>query len=280
MTIKSLTLSNKEIEQLKYNTRNLPEVMPPAYANYAVRDSGLNIVVYNSKKVVFQGPKAQQYAKNFTPEIILPQAGSDETGNGSYFGPICVCACYIDEEIYEKVKHLNLSDSKAVNDTYIMEVGQFLRDNIPHSLLVLDNATYNEIQKKMNQNKMKAILHNKCFTNLEKKVKGLPKNTIIDQFTPKQTYYKYLVDEEEIFTDLIFETKAEGKYISVAAASIIARFAFLEALSQMSKHYNFNFLSGAGSLVDKSAQSFVNKYGKSELSQVAKVHFANTKKIK
>lgn len=280
MSTISIKLSNQEIETLKFNTKNLPEVMPPAYAKYAVRDTGINIVVYNSNKVVFQGSQALIYADPFKQEIILPQAGSDETGNGSYFGPICVCACYIDKAAYEKIKHLALDDSKAVNDNYIMEIGQYLRDNVEHSLIILDNYNYNIVQKTVNQNKMKAMLHNQCFINLEKKVKKLPKLTVIDQFTPKKTYYNYLTAEKEIFTDLIFETKAESKYLAVACASIIARFAFVTALAQMSNHYDFNFLSGAGSLVDQSAQQFVNKYGKSELSQVAKVHFANTKKLK
>lgn len=280
MSTISIELSKDEIETLKKLTKDLPEVMPPAYANYAVRELGLNIVVYNSNKVVFQGANAQQYANLFKKEIVLPQAGSDETGNGSYFGPICVCACYIDKETYDKIKHLNLTDSKAVNDDYIMEVAEFLRDNVSHSLLVLDNNKYNEIQKKMNQNKIKAILHNQAFINLEKQVKQLPKLTVIDQFTPKATYYKYLINEKDVFKDLVFETKAESKYISVAVGSIIARYAFLTALSQMSKHYNFNFLSGAGKEVDISAQKFVNKYGKNELAQVAKVHFVNTNKIK
>ena len=280
MSTISIELSNKEIETLKTITKDLPEVMPPAYAKYAVRDSGLNIVVYNSNKVVFQGANAKPIADLFKKEIVLPQAGSDETGNGSYFGPICVCACYIDQPTYDKIKHLSLDDSKAINDKYIMEIGQFLRDNVVHSLLVLDNEKYNQIQKNTNQNKMKAVLHNQAFINLQNKVNNLPKLTVIDQFTPKATYYRYLVDQKEIFTDLVFETKAEGKYISVAVASIIARFAFVTALAQMSEHYSFNFLSGAGANVDRSAQTFVNKYGKSELSQVAKVHFANTKRIK
>lgn len=280
MSTISMKLSKKEIATLKKMTKDLSEVTPPAYANYAVREPGLNIVVYNSQKVVFQGATAKIIADAFKQEIILPQAGSDETGNGSFFGPICVCACFIDESTYDKIKHLSLDDSKVINDDYILEIGEFLRDNITHSLLILDNHKYNQVQLTTNQNKMKAVLHNQCFINLSKKVKKLPELTVIDQFTPKTTYYKYLVDQKEIFTDLIFETKAESKYLAVACASIIARYAFVTALRQMSKHYDFKFLSGAGSLVDKSAQNFVNKYGKSELSQVAKVHFANTKRIK
>lgn len=50
------------------------------------------------QKVVFQGARALTLAEYYKPKLMLPPNGSDETGNGSYFGPICVCACYIDEE--------------------------------------------------------------------------------------------------------------------------------------------------------------------------------------
>ena len=48
-----------------------------------------------------------------------------------------------------------------------------------------------------------------------------------------------------------FETKAENKYLSVAAGSIIARYAFLQAFDAMCQHYEFPFVKGAGSKVDR-----------------------------
>lgn len=279
MNIVSLTLSDKQIEQLKESLSEFTPVNPPQYANFRITEPNLNVTIYNSKKVVFQGSRALRIAEYYKAPLILPQAGSDETGNGSYFGPICVCACYIDDETYQKIKHLNLDDSKAINDDYINEIGQFLRNNVKHSLLVLDNTTYNKIQKTTNQNKMKALLHNQAFVNLSKMV-DLPKLTVIDQFTPENTYYKYLVSETEIYNKLVFETKAESKYISVAVASIIARFAFNVSLLQMSKHYNFNFPSGAGKTVDDAAKDFINRHSFNDLNYVAKLHFANTKRLK
>lgn len=279
MNIISLTLTDQKIDQLKDSLSEFTAINPPQYANFRIAEPNLNVTIYNSKKVVFQGSRAIRLAEYYKPKINLPQAGSDETGNGSYFGPICVCACYIDDEIYAKIKHLNLDDSKAINDDYINEIGQFLRDTVPHSLLVLDNKTYNNVQKTTNQNKMKAMLHNQAFINLNKQV-SLPKLTVIDQFTPKDTYYRYLDPSKPIFDKLIFETKAEGKYIAVAVASIIARFAFNIALMQMSKHYEMGIPSGAGKTVDIAAQAFIDRYGKSELNNVAKVHFANTKRLR
>lgn len=278
MNIISLTLTDEQIEQLKASLSQFNDVFPPQYANFRVSEPNLNITIYNSKKVVFQGSRALQLAEYYKPKLVLPQAGSDETGNGSYFGPICVCAAYIDEAVYEKIKDLKLDDSKLITDDYINEIGQYLRDNVPHSLMMLDNRTYNKIQKTTNQNKMKAMLHNQAFVNLSKQV-SLPKLTVIDQFTPEKTYYGYLDKSKEIYSKLVFETKAESKYLAVAVGSIIARFAFNTALRQMAEHYGILIPSGAQKAADTAAKAFVDRYGEAELENVVKLHFANTKRV-
>ena len=76
-----------------------------------------------------------------------------------------------------------------------------------------------------------------------------------------------------------FETKAESKYISVACASIIGRYAFLRALDQYSEYYKMDFPKGASAKVDQFGVQFVTKYTFNELNKVAKVHFVNTKRI-
>ncbi|MCX6825727.1 MAG: ribonuclease HIII [candidate division Zixibacteria bacterium] len=65
----------------------------------------------------------------------------------------------------------------------------------------------------------------------------------------------------------------------VAAASILARAAFLRQMEKLSALYAMVLPKGAGDLVDKAAAIFVRKYGMDALSKVAKVHFKNYKKI-
>ena len=113
-----------------------------------------------------------------------------------------------------------------------------------------------------------------------KKGYRLPKACYVDQFVAKDTYFKYLLNEKEVFHDLIFETKAEDKYIAVACASIIARYAFIKSMDKLSMTYDMNFHKGAGSLVDEDAKAFVKRYGYDALKKVAKLHFKNTEKIK
>ena len=150
---------------------------------------------------------------------------------------------------------------------------------VPYSLCLLSPEKYNEVQPSNNMNRIKARLHNMCYRNLKKKYGPLPGKIVIDQFTPEHLYYRYLEGEPEIIRGITFETKAEDKYLSVGAASMIARFAFLQAMDRMSETYGTEFPKGAGTAVDEFAADFVKKYGKDELRKTAKLNFANTKKL-
>ncbi|MBQ1878003.1 MAG: DUF3378 domain-containing protein, partial [Erysipelotrichaceae bacterium] len=116
------------------------------------------ITVYDSGKAVFQGANSQYYAENLiaASDVILPQCGSDEVGTGDLFGPICVCACYIDRKIYEQIRDLHLIDSKQLSDETIMEMGPKLVKTVPHSLLILNNEKFNQVNRDNNLNEIKA----------------------------------------------------------------------------------------------------------------------------
>ena len=262
------------------------------YTRYAIRYDSCNINIYTSNKVMFQGENARIYAATFfgleaveaqenkedKPANTFPQAGSDEVGTGDYFGPICVCACYIDDAVYRKIKHLNLIDSKQLSDRDILAMGEELIRNVPHSLLILNNEKYNTVHKNANLNKIKALMHNKAYCNLRKKGIKLPEKIIIDQFCEERTYYRYLTDEKEVIRNITFETKAENKYVSVACGALISRYAFLKEMEAMGEKYHLTFPKGAGKQVDEFIKTFVRKYSVSELEKVAKTDYKNTEK--
>ena len=277
----SLELTNSQIKQLStlYKMYKVEKKQPYIAVQYKLTDC--MITVYESNKVVFQGKDAQHYASSFqTKSTFFPHAGSDEVGTGDYYGPVCVCACIIDTVRYEKLPISKLRDSKKLTDEEIIKLAPDLIKILPHSLLVLDNKKYNEVHTSYNMNQIKALLHNQTYLHLRKKVKALPKQIIIDQFTPPSNYYKYLQQEKEIVTDIHFETKAEDKYLAVACASIIARYAFLNAFCDMEQKYKWHFPKGASARVDQNAANFIKNFGEEELKNVAKLHFKNTDKLK
>ena len=190
----------------------------------------VSVTVYSSNKVMFQGVDALAEYKmwvamlNYTDdkpikkpstivnrEIVqdyfLESIGSDEVGTGDFFGPVTVCAAYLDYRNLEFVKGLGIDDSKKLTDEKILVIGEQLVDRITFSLLTLHNDKFNDLTEKgYNLNKLKAYLHNKAILNLLEKLNTEPP-VIMDQFAAKDLYFSYLTDEKNVYRDVIFKTK-------------------------------------------------------------------------
>ncbi len=281
---KTIKADNKLISRIVNSFDKEYFVNPPQYASYCIEYDDCKITIYQSNTILFQGKNAEIYYATFvneqaTPNNQLPQAGSDEVGTGDFFGPITVCACYIDETIYQKIKHLKLIDSKQLTDEEILKIAPTLIELVPHSLLILDNTTYNRVNKDNNMNAIKAKMHNKCYLNLIDKGIKLPNLVVIDDFCGERLYYQYNKHEAKVVGNITFETKAENKYISVACGAIISRYAFLKSMDQLSEKYQMTFPKGAGTIVDTFGKKFVEQYGSSELVHVAILNFKNLDKI-
>ena len=285
----SITLKYNQSELIKLEPyiQSLSEdtLTPPPYALYCYLIDGCRVTAYNSGKLLLQGNNVDELSKYFqisTPSPtsnLYPQAGSDEVGTGDYFGPVVVCACIVQAHDIEFLTKLGVNDSKMITDDVILKIAPELIQRLPYSLLVLDNTKYNQIHPQNNMVAIKAKLHNQAYVHLRRKANGLPSLCIVDQFAVKNTYYKYLQDQNEIVEGLHFETKAEHKYLAVAASSVIARYAFLKKMEEMNQQYDMIFEKGASHIVDQCGVKFVKKYGSDKLNDVAKVHFANTQKI-
>ncbi|MBP3891725.1 MAG: ribonuclease HIII [Solobacterium sp.] len=276
----SLSLTPKQRAKLKETFNDSLSSITPPYAEYQLKVENCTITSYQSGKVVFQGSDAEIYASPFQTTTLntYPQAGSDEVGTGDYFGPVVVCASIVTAKQVDTLNALGIRDSKALKDQDILKVAPQLLSSIPHSLLIVSPKKYNEVHQSENLNAIKALLHNQAYLNLQKKQK-LPSFCVIDQFTPKSSYYRYLKGQPKIVQDLHFETKAEDKYLAVAVSSVLARYAFLKEMEKMEAKWNMVFHKGGGALADQSAKEFVETHGRKALEEVAKIHFKNTQKI-
>ena len=276
----SLSLTKVQIEKLKQTYRSSLVVSNNPYMDCMIKIDGCTISVYLSDKVVFQGPLAIEMATllGYKEITFTPHIGSDEVGTGDYFGPVCVCAAYVDEDIAKQVESFGIKDSKLLTDELIVKIANQLRDVVPHSLLILPNNRYNIIHQTNNLNKIKAKLHNQAIAHLLKKIKHTPM-IVVDQFSPEKQYYGYLTQETTIIHNITFETKAENKYLGVAIGAIFARAAFVEAFKQLEKQLDMPLPKGAGDGVDRAAMAIVKQHGWATLQRVAKMHFKNTLKV-
>ena len=263
------------------------------YVTFAAKVKGVTVLVYTSGKVVFQGANAETIAEQFGYQSAsqsasdtvsgqnIPLIGSDEVGNGSYFGGLAVVASFVTPDDHALLKKLGVDDSKNLTDSKIRQIAPILENNIKHKALLLSPQKYNQVVgkgKMHNAVSVKVALHNQAiYLLLQDGVK--PEKIVIDAFTSRQNYQKYLKNEANQFANpLTLEEKAEGKYLAVAVSSIIARNLFLENLDKLSQEVQYKLPSGAGSQSDKVASQISTAYGMSGLEHTAKLHFANTQK--
>lgn len=276
----SIKLTEDKINKIKETFKEYIKKSPNEHVDTFIQKDNLTITIYKTGQAVFQGQDAIFYGSSFIDTKFNRQAGSDEVGTGDYFGPVVVCACILEEDDQNILMKYGIKDSKEMDDEQILNIGEELLRDVKHSLLILDNEKYNEVHKTNNLNMIKAKMHNQAYLNLKNKGYDVPKASYVDDFCGEANYYNYLKDEKDIYHDLIFETKAESKYPAVAVASVIARYAFLKKMEEISDKYEFLFHKGASNEVDKDAKAFVDRYGFQNLNKVAKIHFKNTENIK
>lgn len=301
-----LNMDMKKILQMQeYYKGFLADKNPPG-SLFAAKTPACMITAYKSGKVLFQGNDCEaEAAKWGTPGAStsglagpakpktaaghgLPSGfsdwsviGSDEVGTGDYFGPITVVAAYVRSTDLPWLKELGVKDSKDLNDEKIVEIAKSIKDVVPFSLMTLRNEKYNKVQRGgMSQGKMKALLHNQAILNvLEKIAPEKPDAILIDQFVQESTYFQHLRGQKSIARENVyFSTKAEGVHLAVAAASILARYAFIQYIDQLSEAAGFTIPKGAGSQVDVAAAKLIMKKGRESLPSFVKLHFANTEK--
>ena len=207
------------------------------------------------------------------------QIGSDEVGTGDYLGPICVCAALVRKKDVPYLRKIGVADSKKLTDDFIMKVTPTLLKKFSYSQVSLSNEKYNELTLKgININEMKSRLHNRVLLNLIKK-HGDIRNVYVDKFVSESRYFTYASRDKEIVKNIIFKTKGESRFPSVALASMIARYSFLKKMEVLRKKYDVAIPFGASHKVDAFAISFNNKHGINEFKKIAKLNFENSKRV-
>lgn len=273
-----------------YKFREVP------YARFAGAKDEVNVVLYESGKLVVQGRGTQEfiefvlepeilkearlgYEAVLNPELLLPRLGVDESGKGDFFGPLCIAGVYVNEAVVKAWTDAGIKDSKNISsDGRIRELSKLIRTTpgCVCDVVAIGNETYNRLYTKMRSvNTLLAWGHARVIENLmgrREQMTPPPVRAISDQFASnKDTVAKALMPlGREI--ELVQRHKAEAD-MAVAAASILARNEFVTRLGAMGKEYQMEFPKGASAAVDQAAKEFVSRRGAEGLKKVAKVHF-------
>jgi ribonuclease HIII len=294
----TLKLSGDQAEKLSdiCEMRGFEHYSVP-YAYYAFRGNGLNLVLYDSGKLVIQGREAADFVA-FTvepyvtqefvfgneeishPERFTPHAGLDESGKGDFFGPV-VTACVIAGDSEMRALHkMGVRDSKSVSgDRAIFAMEKNIRGvaGIVIESMALTMEKYNALYGRFgrNLNRLLGWMH-ACSLGSALRRRYVSEG-LLDQFSKQPIVQGFLKREFPEFA-LAMRTKAESDPV-VAAASIIARAEFLRQMEALSKEAAVILPRGAGPRVITIGREIFTKTGAEGLAKYCKVHFKTFNEI-
>lgn len=266
------------------------------YTLFRAKYKSASLTIFKTLKMLIQGTGSEELFKEICEmfdldsnieskkshyQINLSIIGTDEVGTGDFFGPIVVVGAFVPKNQISSLMKLGVKDSKQLNDVKIMEIAPIIMKEVKYSALVLDNVKYNYLTRvcNFNMNKIKALLHNNVIYNILQKVDSYDE-IIIDAFTTQNKYFDYIKDQKQIIENVKLEEKGENKYISIAVASIIARYIFLREMEKLSKDVGFDLPKGAGNKVDLAIIKVIKEKTERYLDLIGKTNFKNVEKAK
>lgn len=276
------------------------EISQPAYTLFSGKKKGVSCTLYASGKLLVQGKEMPSFIEFYLePEILkefsftLGQIGQtaqttlstsadttrrigiDESGKGDFFGPLCIAGVCAGGETIGMLEKLGVCDSKKVNDKKVVKLAREIKKSCPHHIVRINPVKYNELYSKFgNLNSLLAWGHATAIEALVTETDC--HKVIVDQFANERVVETAL-RRKKLEVDLHQRHRAEEDIV-VAAASILARDAFLQGLEKLSKQY-INLPKGASSQVIAAGRAFVREFGREQLGQVAKLHFKTTQTV-
>jgi ribonuclease HIII len=256
-------------------------------ARWSMRGEGVVIAFYASGKCVVQGAGAAGFADRYLMGARAPAAsrletletdlvGTDESGKGDYFGPLVVAAVLVPKGQERVLAELGVRDSKELTDRAAREAAKAIRAGYPHEVVIIGPARYNEIYGEFgNLNKLLGWATAKAAGAV---LDRHPCDHMLsDKFGPDH-HIAGALKKMGHDVNLVQKVRAESNP-AVAAASIVAREAFLGALARLSRECGTKLPKGAGAPVMPVARKIYREGGKEALAKVAKLHFKTTLKI-
>jgi ribonuclease HIII len=250
---------------------------PTPYADFGFKGEGVTVVKYSSGKLVIQGKDARDFVAKWIPEHAPKNAelaesmiGCDESGKGDYFGPLVAAACALEPDVAKFLDEVPLRDSKTLSARDVSEAAETLRRVLKYEIVVIGPRKYNELYAKFgNLNRLLAWAHATAIKKVVEKT-GV-KKILLDKFCDQGVVERAL-GESLTGLDFKMEVRAESNP-AVAAASILARDAFVRSLKKLEREFDCKLPLGAGAPVTKALQALVADKGKAILPDVAKIHF-------
>jgi ribonuclease HIII len=271
-------------------------ITTPPFTKFSAKKPGISCTLYQSGKLVIQGKASSEWIEFFIEPVILerleytanpiwfndfqPHLGSDETGKGDLFGPLCVACVMVEEKHLKLLSEWKVQDSKCVNDKNIRSMALNIWKNLPCCVKILMPKAYNPLWHKFkNLNRLLAWMHAEAINEmLNRLLPTPPLFALVDKFCNHSGIASRLVQQSPNFK-LIERVRAEDDP-AVAAASILARAAFLKAIADLSQEANFAIPKGSGAPAKLALEHLLKRSPNIDLSSFVKTHFKTVQEVK
>jgi len=270
------------------------EISTPPHTFFSAKKKGVSCSFYLSGKLTVQGKEMGAFIEFYLEPMILhtftythkqvveisstshppstatPRIGIDESGKGDFFGPLCVAGVYADAAALAFLKQIGVRDSKTLTPVTILKLAAQIRQHCTHQIVKINPSKYNELIVQFgNLNKLLAWGHATAIEQLAEKT-GC-KRVIVDQFADERVVLTAL-KRKKLDLDVEQRHRAEEDDV-VAAASILARAAFVDGIELLEKKYKMKLPKGASKQTIEAGRKFVQIYGRENLGEIGKLHF-------
>jgi ribonuclease HIII len=293
------TLSPEQVRTLHALLDELGfEFSPKPYTLFFAQKNKLSVAVYEKgSKVLVQGKGVEEfvqfelepkvlgeaklgYEEVYSPEMFEPHFGVDESGKGDFFGPLVIAGVYVDLAIARNLRNAGVVDSKRIaSDARIRELAKTIRkcSSGLHETVLIGPAKYNALYAKFgNLNALLGWGHARVIENLLAKKPDCPRS-LSDQFADARVIQNALLRHGRKI-EIEQRPRAESD-IAVAAASVLAREAFIDWLDRRGRTVGLRLERGGSASVKEAAKLLVERHGAEILREIAKVHFRTAHEI-
>jgi ribonuclease HIII len=299
LTTYTVALTPAQTDALRARITELGFVFSPKpYTIFFAQKEKLSVAVYEKgPKLLLQGKGIEDfisfelepkilgearlgYEEVHSPEMFEPHFGIDESGKGDFFGPLVIAGTYTERTIARQFLENGIQDSKRIgSDAKIRALGKMVRETpgIAFEVILIGPEKYNDLYAKFgNLNSLLGWGHARVIENLLGKRPDCPR-ALSDKFADARVIEQALFQHGKTIK-LEQRTKAESD-LAVAAASILAREAFIDWLERNEKRAGLRLGRGVSESIKEAARKIVEQGGPEALRKFAKVHFRTAHEI-
>lgn len=222
----STWLSEKELENLRSEILRREGQLQPSKSKWELfrfKVGGYKGIAYSSGKVVYHEPLISLIEDSLI-ELPGTEVGSDEAGKGEKAGPIVVAAVALDEYGRRRLRAKGLLESKSIPKERLEEIANNIEElalSIEYKVVAPEELL--SVWRRGILNQLLAKWHFEVISKILGRIKV--SRVIVDSFDDRRLKEAFSTLMDDI--NVIIEPKADERYSSAAAASVIAKRIYL-----------------------------------------------------